>query len=381
MRQSLFFYAMMKYKNFYAFAFLIFPLFVSAVTIPFDYIDGKIIINVDIKNKKHNFVFDTGALTIISDELKGSLNEKKSNVLFEATDANSSKSTMDVFSTNELKVSDLKFKNINFSFADISWMESRACKKISGIFGANMMNNKVWRIDFKNKTIIVSDKITEGSPQSVSFPFSEENFTHVPTINVTIKKKNFNVFFDTGAGSGFTLDSKSYQLVKDNDFLIFEGLLSQSLNSVIKGERQLDVMEVEIENKVLGNQIIDTSSDSRNLVGTRFMENFLIDLDFVNKKIILNPTGKTSEYKSFGVAFAPVEGHLVVVNKLKISQFTELNVGDKIVKVNHIITDKINDDTFCQVKKVVDNSQMITFQTDSGKEFKLEKKNILEYLN
>ena len=260
-------------------------------------------------------------------------------------------------------------------------MDSRACKKISGIFGANMMNNKVWRIDFKLKTIIVSDKLTECSPQSVSILFSEENFTHVPTINVNIRKQNFNVFFDTGAGSGFTLDSKSYQLVKDNNFLIFEGLLSQSLSSISKGERQLDVMEVEVDNKVLGNHIVDTSSDSRNLVGTRFMENFLIDLDFVNKKVILNPTGKIPEYNSFGIAFASVENYLVIVNKLKIPQLSELNVADKIIKINNIDVSKINAEKFCEIKKLIDNSSEITIQNESGKEFKLEKKNILQYLN
>ncbi|MDY0929693.1 aspartyl protease family protein [Chryseobacterium sp. CFBP8996] len=371
----------MKFKKFYVFALLLFPLLFSATTIPFEYIDGKIIIDVDIKNKKHNFIFDTGALTIISSELKGSLNEKKSNLVFNAIDANNAKSKMELFSTNDLKLAELKFTNINFSFADISWMDSRACKKISGIFGANMMNNKVWRIDFKTKTIIISDKVIESSARSVSISFSEENFTHVPTINVNIRKQNFNVVFDTGSGSGFTLDSKSYQLVKDSSFLTFEGLLSQSLNSVSKGERELDVMEVGVDNKVLSNQIVDTSSDSRNLVGTRFMENFLIDLDFVNKKVILNPTGKTAEYNSFGIAFAPVENHLIIVNKLKIPQLSELNVADKIIKINNINVSKINAEKFCEVKKLIDNSSEITIQNESGKEFKLEKKNILQYLN
>lgn len=359
-----------------------FPLFFCATTIPFEYIDGKMIINVEIKNNKHHFIFDTGALTIISSELKGSLNEKKSKMVFEATDANNSKSKMDLFSTNELKIADLKFKNIDFSFADISWMESRACKKISGIFGANMMNGKVWRIDFKLKTIIVSDKVTENSSQSsVSLPFSEENFTHVPTINLNIRTQNFNVFFDTGAGSGFSLDSKSYQLVKDDHFLTFEGLLSQSLSSISKGERQLDVMEVEVDNKFLGNQIVDISSDSRNLVGTRFMENYIIDLDFVNKKIILTPTGKAAEYNSFGIAFAPIENHLVIVNKLKIPQLSELNVADKIVKINNMDISKINSEKFCAIKNIIDDSLEMTIQTESGNEYKLEKKNVLQYLN
>ncbi|MFY1045434.1 aspartyl protease family protein [Chryseobacterium sp. GP-SGM7] len=372
---------MMKYKIFYIFVLLLFPLFCSATIIPFEYIDGKIIINVDIKNKKHNFIFDTGALTIISSELKGSLNEKKSNVIFEATDANNSKSTMDVFSTNELKVSDIKFKNTDFSFADISWMESRACKKISGIFGANMMANKFWRLDFKARTIVVSDQPIKNLSEGISIPFTEENFTRVPAISVSIKKKNFNVFFDTGSGSGFTLDSKSYDLVKDNNFLTFEGLLSQSLNSISKGEKQLDLMEVEINHTLLGNQIVDNSNDSRNLVGTRFMENYIVDLDFISKKIILNKTERTPEYNSFGISLAPVDNHLVIVNKLKIPLLSELNIGDKIIKVNNIDISKISLENFCEIKKMMDSNQVITIQKESGKEFKLEKKNILEYLN
>ncbi|MCX8522494.1 retropepsin-like domain-containing protein [Chryseobacterium formosus] len=380
MKQSSFF-IMMRYKIFYAFALLLFPLFFSATTIPFEYIDGKIIINVDIKNKKHNFIFDTGALTIISSELKGSLDEKKSNVIFEATDANNSKSTMDLFSTNELKVADIKFKNINFSFADISWMESRACKKISGIFGANMMANKVWRLDFKTKTIVISDQSIKNSIEGISIPFTEANFTHSPEASFKIRNQNFNFLFDTGAGNGFTLDSNSYNLVKDNNFLTFEGLLSQSLSSVSKGERQFDVMEVEVNNTVLGKQIVDNSNDSRNLVGTRFMENYIVDLDFISKKIILNKTEKTPEYNSFGISFAPVENHLVIVNKLKIPQLSELNVGDKIIKVNNMDASKISLKSFCEIKTIMDNNQIIIIQNESGKEFRLEKKNILQYLN
>lgn len=372
---------MMKFKIFYACTLFLFPLFFSATAIPFEYIDGKIIVKVDIKNQKHNFIFDTGAFTILSDELKGQLSEKKENMIFEGIDANNSSSKNEMFSTDALKIADLKFKKVNFSFMNISWMASRACMKISGVFGANMMNNKVWRIDFRTKTITISDKITENSAQSISIPFTEESFTHVPTINVNIRKQNLDMVFDTGSGSGFTLDSKSYQLVKDDNFLTFEGLLSQSLNSVSKGERWLDVMEAEVNHNILGNQIVDTSSDSRNLVGTRFMENYLIDLDFINKKIILNTTDKTPEYNSFGIAFAPVDGTLVIVNKLKIPELSELNVADKIIKVNNIDVSKIDEETFCKIKKIMDNSKIMIIENESKKEFKLEKKDILQYLN
>lgn len=360
---------------------LLLPFFLKATTIPFEYIDGKIVIQVDVKNEKHNFIFDTGALTVVSSELKGLMGAKKSNVIFEAIDANNSTSKMDVFKTSSLKLADLKFRNTNIVFADIKWMTVRACTKISGIFGANMMNGKVWRIDFKTKKISIADKPAKSSSESILISFTEENYTHVPNIDVKIRNQNFPLLFDTGSGSGFTLDSKSYDLVRDDNFLTIEGLLSQSLNSVSKGEKQLDVMEVKIGSHLLGNQIVDSSVDSKSLIGTRFMENYLIDLDFIEKRITLTPTDNGVKYNSFGLAFASVENHFVIINKLKIPQLSELNVGDKIFKINTVDVSKVDTERFCEIKKLMDSTETLIIQNEAGKEFKLQKQDILQFLN
>ncbi|UKB82326.1 aspartyl protease family protein [Chryseobacterium sp. MEBOG06] len=368
-------------KHLFLFASILFPFFFNATTIPFELIDGKIVVSVNIKNTPHNFIFDSGAFTIISSELKDQLNEKKSKTIFEAVDANNAKSKMEVFSTDKLQISDLNIKNLNFSFADISWMSGRACKKISGIFGANMMKQKLWRIDFKSKTINVFEKSQEQSNIIAAIPFLEENFTSVPKINAKIRNQNIEFIFDTGSGMGFTVNQKSYDKIKDKNFLTFEGLLSQSLNSIVKGQRQVDLMEVEFNNTKLGNQIIDSSSDSPNLIGTRFIENYLVDLDFINKKIILAKTEKTPEYQSFGVAFAPIDNSLIIVNKLEIPQLSDLKLTDKIVKINNTDVSKMNPEDFCKIKELLEQNTSITIENESHKKFTLEKKDILKYLN
>jgi len=373
---------MKNLKKYCFIALLLLCPFFKAVTIPFDFIDGKIIVKVKIRDDQHNFIFDSGAFTIISSELTGKLNEKKSSTVFEGIDANNVRSKMDVFSTNNLQISDLNFENINFSFADIGWMSSRACKKISGILGANMMRNRIWRIDFKSRTITMSDKAEEEySAASVMIPFSEENFTGVPKINAKIRNQDIRFIFDTGSGMGFTMNQKSYDAIKDKNFLAFEGLLSQSLNSISKGERRVDIMEVEINNSNLGNQLVDSSSDSPDLIGTRFIENYLVDLDFINKRIVLNRPNKSLEYLSFGISFAPVNDNLIIVNKLQIPQLSGLNLTEKIIKINNMDTSKINNEIFCKVKLLLDNSQTITLENASHEKFTLEKKDILRYLN
>ncbi|UMQ40495.1 retropepsin-like domain-containing protein [Chryseobacterium sp. Y16C] len=361
---------------------LLCPFFFKATVIPFELIEGKIVLNVTIKNDQHHFIFDTGAFTIISDELKNKINAKKSNIIFESIDANNAKSKMDVFTINTLKVADLNIKNVNFSFADIGWISSRACKKISGILGANMMKDKMWQIDFKNKTLTVFDKIENDSYSgSVAIPFTEEKFIGVPKIEVKIRGQILDYVFDTGSGMGFSLNQQSYNKIKDHDFLIFEGLLAQSLNSISKGEKEVDIMEVQFGNINVGNQIIDSSLDAVNLVGTKFMENYLIVLDFINKKIILYPNGDTPAYNSFGVSFAVNKDRLIIVNRLIIDSLSELNLGERIIKINSMDVSIVNDEIFCEVKKILDNNTIITLENESHKRFTIEKKNLLQLLN
>lgn len=361
---------------------LLCPFFFKATVIPFELIEGKIFLNVKIRNDQYNFLFDTGAFTVISSELKDKINAQKSNIIFEAVDANNVKSKMDVFTTNTIKVGDLSINDVNFSFADISWMSSRACKKISGILGANMMKDKIWQINFKNKTLTISDKTeTNLSSGSVNIPFTEENFTGVPKIEVKIRGQLLDYIFDTGSGTSFSLNQQFYNKIKDNDFLTFEGFLSQSLNSISKGERQVDMMEVQFGDVNIGNQIIDSSLETKNLVGTKFMENYLVVLDFISKKIILNPNGNQPEYNSFGVSFAVHQGSLIIVNKLLVPQLSNLKLSERIIKVNTLDVSNANDDMLCKVKKMLDEVKVITIENESHQKFTLEKKNLLQLLD
>ncbi|WP_144283983.1 aspartyl protease family protein [Chryseobacterium echinoideorum] len=367
-------------KHVFIITLVFFSSLLNAAEIPFELIDGKIIVPVSIKKEKHNFIFDSGAFTIISSELKNRLNEKKVNTIFEGIDANNAKSSMEVFSTNTLQLSDMNIKNVSFSFADIGWMSGRACRKISGIFGANMMKDKIWRIDFTNKKITVFEKVQLQNTNASVIPFSEENFTHVPKINAKVRNQNIEFIFDTGSGMGFSVNQKSYDLIKDDHFLTFEGLLSQSLNSISKGQRFLDMMEVEINNVKLGSHIIDSSSDAPNLIGIRFIENYLVDLDFISKKIILSSINKNPEYKSFGISLAPVENTVVIVSKLQIPELSELNLTEKIVRVNDFDVSALKENTFCELKNIMDSSETITLENASGKKFTLQKTNVLQHL-
>src|SRR5690554_2606579 len=91
-------------------------------SIPFQYYDGKMIIEVSINNNPHNFIFDTGSLTLISNNLKGNLGEKDINMDFEGIDANGVVSKMKLYSTNKINIGDILLKDLSFSFYETQWI-------------------------------------------------------------------------------------------------------------------------------------------------------------------------------------------------------------------------------------------------------------------
>jgi len=66
---------------------------------------------------------------------------------------------------------------------------------------------------------------------------------------------------------------------------------------------------------------------------------------------------------------------------MKTPQLSELKLADKIHKINALDVSKPNDDTFCEVKKLLDEVKVITIENESHKKFTLEKKDILQFLN
>lgn len=355
-------------------------LFISSVSyasvIPFDYIDGKIVIPVEIDNQKYNFIFDSGALTLISSKINN-LSASKSSILFEAKDANQNKDIKDVYVLKSLKVGNVNIKNVNFSTINTDWLSQRACMKIDGILGANALDGNIWKIDFLKKIIFINDNIySEG----IIIPFKKDSFTKVPKISGKIRGKNIDFLFDTGSNSSISVSKSIYNSIKDDNVIQSEGFISQSVNSNSVGIREIDKMSFHSNDIDFGDQIIDSDNYTLNIIGTMFMENFIVILDFVNNKLQLKKQSDNLSLNSFGFALAPVNNKLQIVNKYNIKSTCLLQLSDIITKVDDLDTKTIDDEKMCKILQKLRSNNFIDIYKENGMKLRIIKVNIVENL-
>lgn len=350
-------------------------------TIPFIYQEGKIIIKVEVDNKAYNFVFDTGAITVISNEHKFKAFATEFNL--DATDANGENKLYNVYSTDKLKIGKERFKDLKFISADISWISERACMKIDGILGANAMDGKIWTIDFENKTINFDDRILLNTklPNPILIPFKKHHFTKTPSISVKINEKDYDFEFDTGSNMAFSVDNSIFNTVKKGFFLESEGYLAQGLHSNSTGKGYFSFTNVEIgDGKFEHELLLGVGEKSINLLGTLFMENYLVVINFKEDNVLLykNNADKTT-YENFGIALADIEGKVKIVRKWNFSETSTLNLNETIAKFDEMEI-KNSKDVICEINKRMKNNNKISIETESGTKLTLNKIDFRERL-
>ena len=120
-------------------------------TIKISNINNLPICKVLIGEKEYNFLIDTGAPTVIPNEIFQRL-KLKSFFTEEITDANNKKRKQNFTILPEIKIDNLIFKEIGCVVMDIE-TPALKCFGFDGIIGANLLAKMVWQFDFsKNES-------------------------------------------------------------------------------------------------------------------------------------------------------------------------------------------------------------------------------------
>ena len=125
--------------------------------IPFDLVEGQIVIKVNIKDNIYHFLFDTGAPVVVDNQIAKLLNKSKDyqNVF----DSNGNIQKLPKRKINELKIGNIVFKNITTFVTDLKYIKEIGCINIQGVIGANLMTNAVWQINYAQKKIIFTNNV------------------------------------------------------------------------------------------------------------------------------------------------------------------------------------------------------------------------------
>lgn len=352
--------------------------------VPFTLYENKILIEVLIEKKKYNFVFDSGAMSLLDKNMVNMKKAKNVAIDLEAEDANEQKKKLGVVQVPSLKLENINFKDGYFAVHDFTAINERSCVPIAGIFGSNLMNNLVWKIDFKEKVIIVADHAlpTDGY---LEIAFEKEAFSNVPYTKLNVRGALIDLVLDTGAGDALTIGKNAFDKIKDSSYLEGTGPSATSLFGNNDGTFYEDSMAISFSSapdKVFKGVHTTAQGNEMAMLGIDFLKYYNPVFNYkVNKLFLKADTVPVSESPmSWGFGLGGIDGKLIVVNIFNIPELqAQFKVGEQIIAVNDINTEKPNKLELCRVMELRKQKDTLELTKADGTKVTVKKIDLQKY--
>jgi predicted aspartyl protease len=320
--------------------------------IPFEQINGKIIIDIEIAGRIHKFLLDTGAPVTISDEIATELGinpAKESNVV----DAYGNVSSTKIALVNNIKLGNVNFKNIP---ALIGTNVIFKCLGVDGNIGSNLLRNTIISFNSKNKTITITDNASR---------LNLEPKDHIP---LDIKKDKQSTpffilevangvtgdyFIDTGSGGFLTLSTTYMNIFKAHNSceILTTGYGSNSVgeNGIENSNVKQRVMfpSIKLDNAVFkhvkAETVFNNTGSGNNTIGVKLLDYGILTLDYIGRRLYFDPFTPETDLaeKSWSISPTYSEGKLlvgVVWDKLK----DKVKPGEQIIAIDGVSCEQVD---------------------------------------
>lgn len=350
------------------------------VEIPFEYRLGLIIIAVNIEGKKYDFLLDSGAVNLVSKSLASDL-KLKPHSQYAVGDSHETESELHFTTLNNITIGGVDFVNTGAAIADLEASNEVACLDIQGVIGANLMRQAIWKIDYDNQKIILTDRLERLTlPATVkNIPFYSD-VSGSPLCDVQVNGVlEKEVVIDLGSNGAIELTDKTFEKLKAKNpnlkSIAIQGRQSSGLYGTgeIKTHHHASIDRVTYGNIRLKNQIISFASGSATL-GNQFFKNYDLILNFKNKEALLVEKSKFdfSKLEGFGFSSLYDQGKLIIGTLTVKSQAEQkgLKIGDHILSINEKDYSQINAKDWCELLEQRTETARINITLTDGEKTK-----------
>jgi hypothetical protein len=353
-------------------------------TIYFDYVNKWIVVNVKVEgsDREYPFIFDTGAPTVVSNLLLNDLNPASYRVLTSGKD----KDTTNAFSNkmlilNRLSIGDVVFNEVGCLEMQTEKWDMLNCISAYGIIGCNIIKSCSFQIDYASRTLTLTDRPKDLSNySSIEWLNYRTEGQETPIISAIINDSiNVDLFLDTGMSGSITINSpETYQKLSG---ISQNGKVVKSLsipNLYIRGETETVYKSLTLKPDRLSffcpnhsNEILVRVNDLPSkkfdgTIGNGYFENYIITLDYGNKRVGYIPYDEIAEtnLSTFGFSYFLRGNKLFVgsVNEGSKAQNDGLYPGDEILKYNEVVIADLPSDTYCGIIRM---EYLLSNPTDS----------------
>lgn len=326
--------------------------------IPFESKDDMILVKVRIGGEFYDFIFDTGAFTVLSDQITERfhlIRHQGPRIL----DSQGNRQSIDFAIPDTLSLENLHFIKPGCGIYDFKANPELSCFSFQGILGVNVMRNAVCQVNFNNHTLVITNDLKKLhlSDQKIKVSFVK-HITGQPIVSMRIDGiKIRNVILDYGSGAGFNIASKrlinhiekkQYPFVEYTGYNAI-GLFGKKNDQSIyyrSGNVSLSSMKIDTTLLVLTDNGIST-------VGVEFLRNYIVTLDFRNSYAYFEPSPleKGEGLFTFGLTPLLIDGKLIVSGIFNPSPAREAGIqeGDQILSVDGRDFTAVDQDQYCDI--------------------------------
>ncbi|SMO70539.1 gag-polyprotein putative aspartyl protease [Saccharicrinis carchari] len=304
-----------------------------------------------INGKQYTFGFDTGADgTMINTNIPS--HDLKKNSVFEDIDGNT-------FEAAEVLIDNFMLSEIEFSNCHFL---SYPIRHYDGLLGGDILENLIWKIDFANKHIQITDSIERFKPKLPGIPFRLKNKRPVITVQVNGIETDFII--DTGL-SGFALINKDQSALKNklHHLQKWDVLGKNAGNNIFEKndilyEKQVyySIAGLEVANHAFEDEMIQINSNKDNVLGLDFLKRFNnVIIDYINQRIYFGEKQqyKTTDYykninyviNSSGVGISNYNTQ-PIISHLRNNLEPGISLGDTVLVINNNEVYKRNESYF-----------------------------------
>ncbi len=361
------------------------------VTIPFEYKAGLPFVQVTVNGVKGNFLFDTGAPNVISEELAEKLGVKS---LAEAkvndSGGNSTRGNANVKLDN-VEIGGVHFYNTGAIVQNLSGSDIFKCLKFDGVIGANLMRTAFWKIDYQNGEIsIASDLNLLDSLDGYTTLTFKQKFTGTPEISIQVNGQTISdLTFDTGSNGHISMPlSKMSDFGDQLESTYSIGATSYGVGGRTQSDTTYYVMtdSITFGEEFFERKIVEFEAHADN-IGNEFLQNFDVIMDWQSKQFYLK---KRKEYdheriESIGLGVNLQSGKVFVGYIYKGSDADgKLQLDDEILRLGDNVFEDVSPETICQLlidrDLVVEDQNQVEIEIKRNGEritFQLDKKKLL----
>lgn len=232
--------------------------------LPFRYEDKHIFVDIIINGKSYNFLFDTGwEISSISAEVAKAINFNPK-VKYSISGSSIAKHKTQFGTIAELNLGNLTFRNSGAGIEDLSFIE--CSRKVDGILGINLISKANLQIDYENQLLKFADNISKfelDQAFEVEIKSRGTGWGYFTT-NLILEEYTLPFVIDTGSSGRITTQQSTIPSIQANS-----------------------KVDISLGNLHLENQTISIEKKVANLIGNRFLENYLVTFDWQQGKLYL----------------------------------------------------------------------------------------------